>query len=141
MPLGPKLKSFSSMTYESLPGSSYTTTPTMGAGFSQEQIPAALAILQFMVERPTEPIPSPLITKQLAEISGGRGYCLIGNCGVERARQKNNPGYDASKDTMKRADHLFDHIRDKHFNCRPFQCSQWYVLLSTQFLFTGFLAH
>jgi hypothetical protein len=106
----------------------------MGAGFSQEQIPAAQAILQFITDRPGESIPSHLINDQLVEISGGCGYCLIGNCGVDRAMQKNNPEYDASKDAAarKRVDYLYDHIRDKHFNCRPFQCIQWYACLSTQ---------
>jgi hypothetical protein len=110
----------------SLPGGSYTSTPTMGAGFSQEQLPTAHAILQFIVEHPREPIPSHLINDRLVEIKSGRGYCLIGNCGAERAMQKFNPDYDPSKDTTsrKRADHLYDHIRDKHFNCRPFQCGQ-----------------
>ncbi len=123
----------SSLMHGSLPGGSYTTTPTMGAGFSQEQIPAAQAILQFIAERPSGPIPSHLINDRLVETSNGRGYCLIGNCGVERAMQKCNPDYDASKDTTlrKRADHLYDHIRDKHFNYWPFQCGLWYVLLST----------
>jgi hypothetical protein len=125
----------------SLMGGSFTTTPSMVAGFSQEQLPAAQAILQFIADRPHEPIPSHLINDQLVEISTGHGYCLIGNCGIKRAMQKCNPESDASKETLKkRADHLYDHIRDKHFNCRPFQCIQWYVLLSTHLPFASFLS-
>jgi hypothetical protein len=138
MTFSPKSE-FSSSLVGSLPGGSYTATPTMGAGFSHDQIPAAQAILQFIAERPTEPIPSHLINDKLVEISGGRGYCLIGNCGIERAMQKGKAETEASKDpARKRADHLYDHIRDKHFDCRPFRCNLWYVL---NFPFGSFLAN
>jgi hypothetical protein len=127
-----KLGSSSSMTYGSLQGGSYTTTPTLGAGFSLEQIPAAQAILQFITDRPGEAISSHLINDQLVEISGG--YCLIGNCRTELEKQRCNPESVPSKDIIssKRADHLYDHIRNKHFNYRPFRCIQWYARLSTQ---------
>jgi len=109
----------------SLMGGSFTTTPSMVAGFSQEQLPAAQAILQFIADRSNEPIPSHLINDQLADITNGHGYCMIGNCAIKRAMQKCNPESDTAKETLKkRADHLYDHIRDKHFNCRPFQCVQ-----------------
>jgi hypothetical protein len=64
----------SSKISSSLMGDSYTTTATMDAGFSQEQLPAAQAILQFIADRPHEPIPSHLINDQLAEIRNGHGY-------------------------------------------------------------------
>jgi hypothetical protein len=122
---------------------SSTVTPTMGVGFSQDQIPAAQAVLRFIAERPSEPIPSHLVNERLVEISNGRGYCLIGHCGVKRVMQKCLPEYDANKDTASRmrADHLYDHIRYRHFNYRPLQCGEWCVLLVTYSAFAGFFAH
>jgi hypothetical protein len=98
--------------------------------FAPRQQQAALNIMNYKAAHPGTAIPASFITSDLAEVQDGRGWCLIGNCGVDRANQRLNPHYDPSKDTArKRLDHLYDHIRDKHFNCRPFRCSMnpWYV--------------
>jgi hypothetical protein len=100
---------------------------TFAKQFAPRQQQAALNILSYIQ---THPIPASLITAELAEVQDGRGWCLIGNCGVERAKQKLNLDYDIQEDlARKRLDHLYDHIRDKHFICRPFRCSfpPWYV--------------
>jgi hypothetical protein len=106
-----------------------TTSGFVSTGFTSLQIPAAQAILNHLRQHPNSAFPSSLITSDLAEIYEGRGWCLIGNCGIERANQKASPFYDPSApdDSRKRVDHLYDHIRDKHFNCRPFLCTMWYV--------------
>jgi hypothetical protein len=98
--------------------------------FTPHQQTAALNTLNWQQIHRTAVIPASLITAELDEVQGGRGWCLIGNCGVDRAKQKVKPQYDVVKDTTrKRLDSLYDHIRDKHFNCRPFRCSipPWYV--------------
>ena len=101
--------------------------------FTPQQQVAAANILNYKAHYPEASIPASFITTELAEVHDGRGWCLIANCGVERAKQRNNPLYDISKDTSrKRLDHLYDHVRDKHFNCRPFVCMMapaWYVPL------------
>ena len=101
--------------------------------FTPQQQVAAANILNYKAHHPEASIPASFITTELAEVHDGRGWCLIANCGVERAKQKNNPLYHISKGTSrKRLDHLYDHIRDKHFNCRPFVCGMspaWYVPL------------
>ncbi|KIM30288.1 hypothetical protein M408DRAFT_328323 [Serendipita vermifera MAFF 305830] len=85
---------------------------------------AAQKIWEFMQAHPKAAISASLITTDLAEIRDGRGWCLMGNCGMERAAQKVNPLYEVIKDTSrKRLDILYDHIRDKHFDNRPFRCS------------------
>jgi hypothetical protein len=130
-PLGPQEPMPSSPLMDgSFSRGSHTVTSSVGVGFSQDQIPAAQAIAQFIAEHPGETIPSHLITDPLVEISNGYGYCLIGNCGVEYTMQKCNEEKDTNKGTAsrKRADRLYDHIRDVHFNCRLFRCGQWYVL-------------
>jgi hypothetical protein len=102
--------------------------------FAPHQQQAARSILNYNQLHPETAIPASLITSELAEVQDGRGWCLLGNCGVDRAKQKLNPHYDIHKDTTrKRLDHLYDHIRDKHFNCRPFRCSinPWYVAMCT----------
>ncbi|PVF93751.1 hypothetical protein CPB86DRAFT_714745 [Serendipita vermifera] len=109
-----------------IPRSVQSSSGFVGAGFTPEQIPAAQNILQHLRQHPNTAFPAALIPPELAEVYEGRGYCLIGNCGQERAAQKANPLYNpaATDDPLrKRVDHLYDHIRDKHFNCRPFQCN------------------
>lgn len=101
--------------------------PATGQGVPHilpHQQAAAQKICEYMQAHPKAAIPASLITTDLAEIRDGRGWCLIGNCGIERAAQKVNPLYDVTKDgSRKRLDHLYDHIRDKHFDNRPFRCS------------------
>ncbi|KIM30287.1 hypothetical protein M408DRAFT_296410, partial [Serendipita vermifera MAFF 305830] len=100
--------------------------PATGQGVPHilpHQQAAAQKICEFMQARPKAAIPASLITTDLAEIRDGRGWCLIGNCGIDRAAKKINPLYDVTKDgSRKRLDHLYDHIRDKHFDNRPFRC-------------------
>ena len=102
--------------------------------FTPQQQIAAANILDYKAHDPEAAVPASLITAELAEVHDGRGWCLIGNCGLARAQQKRDPLYDPSKDTSrKRLDHLYDHIRDKHFSRRPFSCSMdpaWYAPLS-----------
>jgi len=102
--------------------------------FTPHQQLAAANILNYKTHHPEAAVPASLITAELAEVHDGRGWCLIGNCGLARAQQKRDPLYDPSKDTSrKRLDHLYDHIRDKHFSRRPFSCSMdpaWYAPLS-----------
>ena len=82
--------------------------------FSLEQQPAARAIFKYMIDHPKTAIPATYITPELVEIRDGRGKCLIGSCAMDGK--------------LKRVDHLYDHVRDKHFECRPYACDQWYVL-------------
>ncbi|CCA71167.1 hypothetical protein PIIN_05103 [Serendipita indica DSM 11827] len=79
--------------------------------FTQSQQPAARVIFKYMTDHPNAVIPTTYITSTLADIKDGRGRCLIGAC-VADAKSK-------------RADHLYDHIRDKHFGSRPYVCSFW----------------
>ncbi|CCA76731.1 hypothetical protein PIIN_10719 [Serendipita indica DSM 11827] len=81
--------------------------------FTQAQRASASAIIRYMMNSPKTAIPCTYITAELAEIKGTRGRCLIGPC--------------AAEDKMKRVDHLYDHIRDKHFESRPYACNFWYV--------------
>lgn len=88
-------------------------TPSYGhlySQFTQAQQASASAIIKYMMDHPNMAIPSTYITGELAEIKGTRGRCLIGSCA-------------AAEDKMKRVDHLYDHIRDKHFECRPYACN------------------
>lgn len=97
-------------------------------GFTDSQLAAAQNIVQFQATHPGSAIPAVLITSDLAEIYDSKGWCLIGNCGVERIANRLNPQYDPSSDKKrKRLDHLYDHIRDKHFGCRPHHCYNWLV--------------
>jgi hypothetical protein len=116
-----------------MPRSPTTTSGFVSTGFTPLQVPAAQAILNHLRQHPNSAFPSSLITPDLVEVYEGRGWCLIGNCGIERANQKASPLYDPSApdDSRKRVDHLYDHIRDKHFNCRPFLCTLWYVFSSS----------
>ncbi|CAG7846861.1 SubName: Full=Uncharacterized protein {ECO:0000313/EMBL:CCA76731.1} [Serendipita indica DSM 11827] len=79
--------------------------------FTQAQRASASAIIRYMMNSPKTAIPCTYITAELAEIKGTRGRCLIGPC--------------AAEDKMKRVDHLYDHIRDKHFESRPYACNFW----------------
>jgi hypothetical protein len=105
--------------------SSYQGTSDV-SGFKEAQIQAARNIQRFQLMHPGNTIPAALITSELAEIKEGRGWCLIGSCGLERENDKTDPTYNADTDkTRKRLDHLYDHIRDKHFVSRPHQCMVW----------------
>lgn len=85
------------------------------------------AIIQFMKDHPDQQIPSNLITEPLVETQGERGHCLIGGCGIARRRQKLDPAYDPNEKTgvWLRLNHLWDHVRDRHFHNKPFICDQW----------------
>jgi hypothetical protein len=112
------------MSYLGAP-SSYQGTSDMG-GFTEAQVQAARNIQRFQLVHPGNAIPAALITSELAEIVEGKGWCLIGSCGLERENNKMNPTYNVATDkARKRLDHLYDHIRDKHFGCRPHQCLVW----------------
>ena len=103
------------------PGSLADHGPTTFLPHQQE---AAQQIFNYKQIHPKAAIPASFITSELAEVKEGRGWCLIGNCGLDRAAQRDNPHYDITKDlSKKRLDHLYDHIRDKHFDNRPFRCS------------------
>ena len=81
--------------------------------FSPVQQPAARAILNYMADHQMTAIPATYITEELVEISDGRGKCLIGSC--------------ATDGKLNRIDHLYDHVRDQHFEYRPYLCEFWYV--------------
>ncbi|KAG8788991.1 hypothetical protein FRC20_001001 [Serendipita sp. 405] len=77
--------------------------------FTSSQLPAAIAIINYQQQHPGTPIPTAFITSELAEIKDGKGRCLVGSCASSTA-------------VPKRADYLYEHIRDRHFNCRPYRC-------------------
>ncbi|KAG8807756.1 hypothetical protein FRC19_006347 [Serendipita sp. 401] len=77
--------------------------------FTPSQLPAAIAIINYQQQHPGTPIPTAFITSELAEIKDGKGRCLVGSCASSTAAPK-------------RADHLHEHIRDRHFNCKPYRC-------------------
>ena len=115
-----------------------STTRTLHAlvtnSFTLTQLSAARKIQKFMRENPGTPFPPFLITKEIAEIYGEYGWCLIGKCGLERISYKltrlnstsNVTDQELEKDqTQRRIDILCDHIRDRHFERMPFQCRLW----------------
>ncbi|KAG8845335.1 hypothetical protein FRB91_001862 [Serendipita sp. 411] len=77
--------------------------------FTPSQLPAAVAIINYQQQHPGTPIPTAFITSELAEIKDGKGRCLVGSCASSTAAPK-------------RADHLHEHIRDRHFNYKPYRC-------------------
>ena len=90
--------------------------------FLPHQQEAAQKVYDYMLAHPNAAIPWSLITSELAEVEESRGWCLIGDCGIDRAVQRANPHYDTTKDAL-RKDDLYDHIGQNHFNYRPFRCS------------------
>lgn len=92
--------------------------------FLKNQQAATQDIYKYMQAHPKDVVPASYITPDLAEVHDGCGWCLIGNCGVERVAQRADPLYDISKDQARmRPDTLYNHIRNKHFGNRPFQCT------------------
>jgi serine/threonine protein kinase len=98
--------------------------------FGCNQLFAATVIFRYMKLYPHKAIPATLITSEMAEVQGMWGWCLIGDCGKERAKQKSNliHGPIIQGDPLcRRVIDLYDHIREMHFNNRPFQCTLWCV--------------
>lgn len=92
--------------------------------FRPEQQVAAQKIYDYMQVHPKSAIPASLFSPDLIEVRDGRGWCLIGQCGFERITKKLSSNYDITKDmNRRRLDHLYDHVRDKHFDNRPFRCN------------------
>ncbi|CCA76414.1 hypothetical protein PIIN_10407 [Serendipita indica DSM 11827] len=101
--------------------------------FTPAQLPAARSIQRFIQDNPDTPLPLFLITKEIAEIYGEYGWCLIGKCGLERISYKIarlTSTYHVTDEELerdqsrKRIDVLCGHIRDRHFEQMPFKCSQ-----------------
>ncbi|PVG00589.1 kinase-like protein [Serendipita vermifera] len=86
--------------------------------FTTKQISAVQAILQYLRDNPNPPLPSTLITSELAEVKDGHGWCLIGGCRSESTRHKTKTSYNFSdeKPTLKTIDQIYDHILRTHFN-------------------------
>jgi hypothetical protein len=85
--------------------------------FARHQQPAVRQIYQHKQSHPNTPIPASLITAELVEMQGDHAWCLIGTCGIDRAKKKIKPHYDVLKDgSGKKLDGVHDHIRDQHFN-------------------------
>jgi hypothetical protein len=122
------------------------TTHACTAEFSPAQVPAALRILQYIKSHPAtpegvnSPIPHGLITSELAEIRDGWGRCLIGACYAARERETRASAEKASNVVLssismdhacgkvgsrRRADSLYDHIRNEHLRYRPYWCETW----------------
>ncbi|KAG8816147.1 hypothetical protein FRC17_000416 [Serendipita sp. 399] len=78
--------------------------------FTSAQRPAAEAILAYQREHPDTAIPTTYFTSALVEIKDGKGRCLVGSCALEQLT------------TLKRVDHLYEHVRDRHFGCKPHKC-------------------
>ena len=91
--------------------------------FAPRQRAAAQAVYDYMKEHPETLVPASLITGVFVEAQDGRGCCLVGECAQNRAIQRANPHYEEHNDVnKKRIDHLYNHVRDKHFRNRPFPC-------------------
>ncbi|KAG8805817.1 hypothetical protein FRC17_005318 [Serendipita sp. 399] len=78
--------------------------------FTSAQRPAAEAILAYKREHPDTAIPTTYFTSALVEVKDGKGRCLVGPCALEWST------------TLKRVDHLYEHVRDRHFGCKPHKC-------------------
>lgn len=99
--------------------------------FTPTQLPAARHIQRFIQANPDTSLPLFLITKEIAEIYGEHGWCLIGKCGLGRITYKiacltsTNDVTDEElvKDSSRRRiDILCGHIRDRHFEQMLFRC-------------------
>ena len=100
------------------------------SAFTPAQLPAARKIQRFIHDNPNSPIPLFLVTKEIAEISGMYGWCLIGKCGLERTSYKLRSTstinvMDEVEKNQPRIELLCRHIRDQHFKPMPFQCHLW----------------
>jgi hypothetical protein len=99
---------------------SASTAPHYGEVVKQfvpHQQPAVRRVYQHKETHPNIPTPASLITAELVEVQGYHAWCLIGTCGIDRAKEKIKPHYDALKDRSgKELNEVHDHIREKHFN-------------------------
>ncbi|CCA76726.1 hypothetical protein PIIN_10714 [Serendipita indica DSM 11827] len=88
-------------------------TPSYGhlySQFTQAQQASASAIIKYMMDHPNMAIPS---TVYHWELAGDQGHSwTLPNWLVRRRRRQDEA-----------VDHLYDHIRDKHFECRPYACN------------------
>jgi hypothetical protein len=96
--------------------------PYKPPAFTTKQLSAAQAILQYLRDHPNSGLPPNLITPELARMKDGRGWCLIGDCRSEWAKQKSSSPYGPPKDvsSSKTMDQICDHIHHTHFNLRSF---------------------
>jgi hypothetical protein len=97
--------------------------------FSSEQLAAAHAVLQAVqsdLSRHSHQ-PSPISIKGLLEVDGKRGWCLIGSCGRERARQRGRWISDYKSNFSMTFGELYVHICEHLIYGQPLsmRCKDW----------------
>jgi hypothetical protein len=99
------------------------------SGFSSEQLAAAHAVLQAVQSNSSRDShhSSPISVKGLLEVDGKRGWCLIGSCGRERARQRGRWISDYKSNLSMTFGELYVHICEHLIYGQPLsmRCKDW----------------
>ncbi|PVG00588.1 kinase-like protein [Serendipita vermifera] len=116
--------SFGSSESSSLPGSQIA----LASDFAPHQLESARAILKFLSEHygpKNIDIPMGLITPELMETQQVYAWCLIGTCGMHRAKQTSEPFYNPDADFKYRKPfkQACEHVLYIHF--LPRTCKIW----------------